>query len=224
MTTLTTNTTSPCDTARDALKKAATDLRQSGANVADADRKLKAKTVDLRQLNIKALADRTAMFDAFYAYAVLGQEIKRLQFEVDSYDTEHERAKCKRNAAGDELDRAARVQGTPYMHSPDELERAAVRFAAAQHVLDLLQSKEASAKRRADAVALRQAESAIEELERLYREKDATQKASRETANHSDSEWNQLRSQWMRAMDAESECQKALRKASQDYAASVILQ
>lgn len=224
MTITTSNTITPCQSSREALTKAAANLRQAGVDVRSAEREMKAKEVALRLLYIKAREDRDAMMHAFHIFVALGQELQRLQFEVTSYDAEHERALKERNAAGDELDRAARVQGTPYMHSSDELERAAIRFAAAQQVLDHLQSKEATAKRRADAVALRQAESAIGELERLYRAKDSVQKESADTARFADSQWNVLRNNWIAALEAERECQKALRKASQNFAADAILQ
>lgn len=217
--TTTYDTTCP---ARQALDNAAADLRAAGAEILRAERAVTAKKVELRLLYIKAREDRDAMFSAFHAFALLGSELKRLKFEVESYDTEHERALRERNQAGDELDRAARVQGTDRMHSPEELARAAVRFTAAQQVLDQLQSKEAVAKRRKDAVELRQAESAIEELERLYRQKDATQKASRESAEVADSEWNVLRNELLKAIQAEDACKKALRLASIVYTASVI--
>lgn len=224
MTTIHNTIATPCQASREALNQAAEALRLSGADVLQAERAMKAKEIDLRLLHIRARQDRDAMMNAFHVFVVLGQEIQRLQFEVTSYDAEHQRALKERNSAGDELDRAARMQGTPYMHSPDELERAAVRFAAAQQVLDHLQSKEATAKRRADALALRQAEEAIGEIERLYRQKDTVQKESADTARFADSQWNTLRNQWIAAMDAERECQKALRKASQNYAANIVLQ
>lgn len=224
MTTIDNTIATPCQASREALSKAASDLRQAGWAVRSAEQAMKAKEIELRLLYIKARQDRDAMMNAFHVFVVLGQEIQRLQFEVTSYDAEHQRALNERNAAGDELDRAARVQGTPYMHSPDELERAAVRFAAAQQVLDHLQSKEATAKRRADAVTLRQAEDAIGEIERLYRQKDTVQKESADTARFADSQWNTLRNQWIAALDAERECQKTLRKASQNYAANTVLQ
>ncbi len=208
--------------ARDALNKAAVDLRNAGSDILKAERAMKAKEVELRLFNIKAQEDRDLMFNAFHAFATLGNELRRLKFEVESYDAEHERALKERNAAGDELDRAARVQGTGRMHSEQELERAAVRFTAAQHVLDQLQSKEAVAKRRSDAVELRKAEACIDEIERRYRQSDATEKASRETARLADSEWNALRNTWIQALQAEDTCKKELRRASVVYTASVI--
>lgn len=217
--TTTNDTTCP---ARQALDKAAADLRNACSEILRAERAMTAKKVELRLLYIKAREDRDAMFSAFHAFALLGSELQRLKFEVESYDTEHERALRERNQAGDELDRAARVQGTDRMHSTEELARAAVRFTAAQQVLDQLQSKEAVAKRRKDAVELRQAESAIQELERLYRQKDDTQKASRESAQLADSQWNVLRNDWLKAMQVEDACKKALRLASIVYTASVI--
>lgn len=217
--TTTNDTTCP---ARQALDKAAADLRNACSEILRAERAMTAKKVELRLLYIKAQEDRDAMFSAFHAFALLGSELQRLKFEVESYDTEHERALRERNQAGDELDRAARVQGTDRMHSSEELARAAVRFTAAQQVLDQLQSKEAVAKRRKDAVELRQAESAIQELERLYRQKDDTQKASRESAQLADSQWNVLRNDWLKAMQVEDACKKALRLASIVYTASVI--
>lgn len=217
--TTTNDTTCP---ARQALDKAAADLRHAGSEILRAERAMTAKKIELRLLNIKAQEDRDAMFSAFHAFALLGNELRRLKFEVESYDVEHARALKERNQAGDELDRAASVQGTSRMHSPDELARAAVRFTAAQQVLDQLQSKEAVAKRRKDALELRQAESAIEELERLYKQKDAVEKSSRETALVADSEWNVLRNEWLKAMQAEDACKKALRLASIVYTASVI--
>lgn len=217
--TTTNDTTCP---ARQALDKAAADLRNACSEILRAERAMTAKKIELRLLYIKAQEDRDAMFSAFHAFALLGSELQRLKFEVESYDTEHERALRERNQAGDELDRAARVQGTDRMHSSEELARAAVRFTAAQQVLDQLQSKEAVAKRRKDAVELRQAESAIQELERLYRQKDDTQKASRESAQLADSQWNVLRNDWLKAMQVEDACKKALRLASIVYTASVI--
>lgn len=217
--TTTSDTTCP---ARQALDKAAADLRAAGSEILRAERAQTAKKVELRLLNIKAQEDRDAMFAAFPAFALLGGELRRLKFEVDSYDAEHARALRDRNAAGDELDRAARVQGTDQMHSAEELARAAVRFTAAQQVLDQLQSKEAVAKRRKDAADLRQALSVVEELERLYRQKDATEKASRESAQVADCEWTVLRNEWLKAIEAEAKCKKALRLASIVYTASVI--
>ncbi len=208
--------------ARQALDKAAADLRYAGSEILKAERAMSAKKIELRLLNMKAQDDRDAMFSAFHAFATLGNELRRIKFEVESYDSEHERALRERNAAGDELDRAARVQGTSKMHSQDELARAAVRFAAAQHVLDLLQSQEAKAKRRKDVVELRKAEACIDELERLYKQKDATEKSSCASAQVVEAEWNVLRNDWLKSMQVEDECKKALRLASQVYTASVI--
>jgi len=215
----TNDTTCP---ARQALDKAAADLRNAGSEILKAERAMSAKKVELRLSNMKAQDDRDSMFAAFHAFATLSNELRRLKFEVESYDCEHERALRERNAAGDELDRAARVQGTGKMHSEDELARAAVRFAAAQHVLDLLQSQEAKAKRRKDVLELRQAEASIDELERLYKQSDDIEKSSRASAQVVEAEWNVLRNEWLKAMKAEDECKKALRLASLVYTASVI--
>jgi hypothetical protein len=204
---------------QDALKQAAQNLREAQAAYIAADRRVEAKLPEVRQENIKALADKNSMYDAFHVMAVQSHEVERLRSAVENFDNEHNRAKQERNQAGDQLDHIAEhLSGEGLSYSMADLERAAVRFNAAQAVLDQLEKGPVQAQRRADAVAWRQAEAKYAELKAAYEAKKVVFETQTEAAKNAEDVWSQIQGERMLCAVNIDACRKALRIAARAFA------
>jgi len=216
---MTTTDTTTTTTNHQALLQAAQDLRNAQAAARAAERRFDDKLPEVRQENVKALADKNSMYDAFSKMAVQSHEVERLRSAVENFDAEHNRAKGERNQAGDQLDHIAEhLSSESLNYSSVDLERAAVRFNAAQAVLDQLEKGPVQAKRRADAVAWRQAEAKYAELKAAYQAKKVVFETQTEVARQQDDAWNVLRGERQQCWHHVDECRKALRLAARAFA------
>lgn len=204
---------------QDALKQAAQNLREAQAAYIAADRRVAAKLPEVRQENIKAQADKYSMYDAFHAMAVQSHEVERLRSAVENFDAEHDRAKQERNQAGDQLDHIAEHFSSGSLnYSMADLERAAVRFDAAQTVLDQLEKGPVQAQRRADAVAWRQAEAKYAELKAAYEAKKLVFETQTEAARNVEDAWSRIQGDRVQCAMNIDACRKALRIAARAFA------
>ncbi len=212
---MTTNTST-----KDALHQAAEALRKAEQAAAEAQRKLDEHTSVLRQHSQHALATKMKMYDAFYEKAVFSWKLYDLQNSCENYDREHNRAMAERNLSGDLLDEAAKKD---FGHNsvPEDLERAAVRFNAAQQVLDTLQRGEVAEKRKRDGRALFEAEAEYRRLEAAYQSKKGEYEGERSEVEALDTKWNELRGSVQLCYEVVDQCQKELRKAARAYGKEV---
>lgn len=218
---MTTNTT-PTTTAsnKTALHLAAEALRAAEKKTADALRAVDAHVAILRAQSIQARESKSKMYDAFHAMAVQGWIVVDLRRSCESYDREHLRALTERNLCGDLLDRAA-LNDFGRKSSPEDLEYAAVRFNAAQQVLDAIQKGEPAEKRKRDGRALHEAEAEQRRLKAAYEAGKSAYEGENEKVGELDQRYNELHAAMAECGRAEDECRKALRLAARAYGKEV---
>jgi hypothetical protein len=207
-------------TSIEALRHTGEELHAADAALREAEAQFTQSEIEFAQLSREALALKGNWYDAFIKAAELSWRVNDLAQAIDRYNTDKKRALTERNLAGDDLDRVARLQGSDG-YGVDDLERAAIRYAAAQKVLDCFQRGSELEKFRQNNIALKEASAELTTLDA----DTAAKKAVFDAETVKETEGNDRMEVWrgtvVRCYQEFDRCQKALRQAALAYAATL---